>query len=244
MMNNSMRPIFFVAVFLVLLVTIFTYGRPIWVPVYHKIVGKQTVEDVLKKYGAAARSRLKPFFKTNRVTYPPKEITMLAIKDQSLLELWAETETGPKLVRSYSIKALSGTLGPKLKEGDRQVPEGLYKIVGLNPNSAYHLSLKLNYPNEFDQKHAAEENRLNPGSNIFIHGKEVSIGCLAMGDTAIEELFVLAADVGKSNMTVAIAPHDPRIESLSVNIPPAWRMTLYKNLNQFFQKYQYSIHPS
>ncbi len=243
-MKKILRSILLIATCMVLLFAVFTYGRPIWVPVVHKIVGKKTVEDALKRYGAGARSRLRPFFKTNKVSYPPEKITMLFIKNQSLMELWAENETRSKLIRSYSVKAWSGKLGPKLQEGDRQVPEGIYKIVGLNPNSAYHLSLKLNYPNDFDQKHAKEENRLHPGSNIFIHGKAVSIGCLAMGDTAMEELFVLAADVGKSNITVAIAPHDPRLEPLSLNLPPAWKGTLYKNLNEFFRKYRYSIQSS
>jgi hypothetical protein len=107
----------------------------------------------------------------------------------------------------------------------------LYRIEGLNPNSTYHLSLKLNYPNDFDLKHAAIEGRSNPGSNIFIHGKAVSIGCLAMGDATIEELFVLAADVGKDNISVGIAPSDPRSTSLSTSAEPEWVSVLYQRLN-------------
>ena len=77
--------------------------------------------------------------------------------------------------------------------------------------------MKLNYPNEFDLAHAKIEGRTKPGSNIFIHGKAVSIGCLAMGDKTIEELFILANDVGINNITVVISPLDPRVNILKYN---------------------------
>ena len=128
-------------------------------------------------------------------------------------------------------------LGPKLQEGDRQVPEGIYQLEYLNPNSSYHLSLKINYPNAFDLKHAMLEGRDEPGSNIFIHGKAVSIGCLAMGDRAIEEIFVLVAKTGRNNVTVAIAPSDPRKNSLENTTNQAWISQLYQELSAFFTKY-------
>ncbi len=130
------------AAFLVMAMTMFFFGRSTWVPMYHKFVGKQTVADVLEKYGEPARSRLIPFFEVASVAYPPKRIALLGIKDAAVLELWAETSEGPTFIRSYPIKALSGTPGPKLTEGDRQVPEGVYKIEGLNPNSSYHLDAR------------------------------------------------------------------------------------------------------
>jgi murein L,D-transpeptidase YafK len=91
------------------------------------------------------------------------------------------------------------------------------------------LSMKINYPNEFDLFHAWEEGRADPGSDIFIHGKAASIGCLAMGDEAIEELFVLTAQVGTENVKVVIAPHDPRVyplEAVSAELPE-WTSALY-----------------
>ena len=91
----------------------------------------------------------------------------------------------------YPIQGASGDIGPKLIEGDRQVPEGLYEIIGFNPNSSYHISMQLNYPNDFDLKHASAEGRDHSGNNIFIHGKDESIGCLAMGDAAIDFLLVV-----------------------------------------------------
>ena len=142
-----------------------------------------------------------------------------------------------QFIRDYSIQAASGVSGPKLRQGDRQVPEGVYRIAGLNPNSHYHLSMKLNYPNEFDLYHADQEGRFDPGGDIFIHGKAVSIGCLAMGDEAIEELFVLAAQVGKENVKVVIAPRDPRTLPLDTDTEgmPEWAGELYDQISSELQ---------
>jgi len=215
------------------------YGRSLWVPVYQDMTGsKQTVEGVLADYGGPARARLEPYFQAAGVAYPPPKIALLGIKDSATLELWAQTPAGWAFIRTYPIKALSGTAGPKRLEGDRQVPEGLYSIAGLNPNSAFHLSMKLNYPNAFDLQHAAAEQRHQPGSNIFIHGKAQSVGCLAMGDEAIEELFVLAATIGKTNIAVAIAPSDPRLKPLPNHAQPPWVAELYQHLTGYFRQFR------
>jgi len=219
-------------------VGMYLYGRALWAPVYQKLAGKRTVAEVVDAYGDAARERMRPYFQAADVSYPPAAVAFLALKDSAILEVWAETEQGPRFIHEYRIRALSGHSGPKLREGDRQVPEGLYRIEWMNPNSAYHLSMKLNYPNAFDLKHAAAEGRTQPGSNIFIHGKALSIGCLAMGDSAIEELFVLAADMGRENIRVAIAPRDPRADSLSTAVEPGWVVELYDELNRHFGRYR------
>jgi hypothetical protein len=216
----------------------YVYGRSLWVPMYQKYAGKRSLSDVVATYGPSARDRLRPYFSAAGIPYPPASAALLGVKDSALLELWASSDQGPTFIRRYPIKALSGVSGPKRAEGDRQVPEGLYKIEGLNPNSSYHLSMKLNYPNPFDREHAKTEGRHHPGSNIFIHGKAVSIGCLAMGDTAIEELFILAADIGPANIGVAIAPSDPRLASLPTDLQPAWVGRLYAQLNTHFSQYQ------
>jgi hypothetical protein len=70
--------------------------------------------------------------------------------------------------------------------------------------------------------------RTNLGSDIFVHGKAISVGCLAMGDEAIEELFVLTSDVGRENVRVVIAPSDPRTHELSVPSSPVWVADLYQ----------------
>jgi len=228
-----------VAALLLGLTGFYANGRSLWVPVVKNIRGTLTVADVVSRYGDMARERLTKHFDTAGVSYPPNDVTLLAIKDSATLELWVGPTEKPIHIRDFSIRALSGISGPKLREGDRQVPEGLYKISGLNPNSSYHLSMKLNYPNEFDLIHAQKEGRQHPGTNIFIHGKAVSIGCLAMGDEAIEELFVLAADIGRHNIKVAIAPTDPRKSALVPIESLPWTEQLYNELTTTFSQFNH-----
>lgn len=113
-------------------------------------------------------------------------------------------------VKTYRFTASSGKLGPKLREGDRQIPEGVYGIEYLNPNSRYYLSMKITYPNSFDRQMGAKDGRDNLGGDIFIHGKSITIGCIPVGDEAIEELFYLVAKTGKENVRVIISPYDMR----------------------------------
>ena len=170
-----------------------------------------TTEERLQQYGASARARLAPFFAKQNVSYPPAELIFVGLKAEKILEVYARTGTNDfKFIRSFPVLAASGVAGPKLKEGDKQVPEGVYPIEWLNPNSSYHLSMRIGYPNAFDRAQAAKEGRTKLGGDIMIHGKAKSVGCLAMGDEAAEELFVLAADTGIQNITVILAPVDFR----------------------------------
>jgi murein L,D-transpeptidase YafK len=134
-------------------------------------------------------------------SYPPKTLFIRAFKQEKELEIWAGTRK-LRLIKTYPILAASGVLGPKLQRGDRQVPEGWYYINRFNPRSRFHLSLGLNYPNEADRIRSAGR---DPGDDIFIHGSNKSIGCLAMGDPAIEEIYELAQDM-KSRIQVLILP--------------------------------------
>lgn len=219
------------------LVAFYFFGRGIWFPMYVDMIGKRTVTDVIAEYGVAAEEKLTDAFVSAGVSFPPQEIALLAIKEDKTLELWARQGERWSFVKNYQVLAASGKSGPKLREGDKQVPEGVYKIVGLNPNSSYHLSMKLNYPNAFDLAWAQKEGRTSPGSDIFIHGKSVSIGCLAVGDSAIEELFYLVHKVGKDNSMVIIAPQDPRVQTL---VPPegapVWVDELYREIKAAFMR--------
>lgn len=197
--------------------------------------GSKTVEDRLAEHGDAARERLRDAFRRAGVSYPPKRLCLVGLKHERLLEVWGAGEGGPwKHLLSYPIQAASGALGPKLAEGDLQVPEGLYKIESLNPNSSYHLSLRVNYPNAFDREKGALDGRKRLGSDIMIHGKAVSAGCLAMGDRAIEELFVLAADIGVGAITVILSPLDFRKRELPAFRPPTppWTPELYAQIRR------------
>ena len=199
-----------------------------------KLPSQWTVKDILQSYSAYATRKLTTYFAKSKVSYPPREVIFIALKQEMKLELWARDSGEFRFIRDYHIKAASGVAGPKLRQGDRQVPEGIYHITKLDPNSHYHLSMKLNYPNEFDLLHARHEGRANPGSNILIHGKAASIGCLAMGDEAIEELFVLTTQVGAENIKVVIAPHDPRTYPLNADSEkdPEWIPELYSAISR------------
>lgn len=219
------------------MILIYQYGRSLWYPLAMKVMDKQTVETVISKYSDQTRNKLSPLFEKEGILYPPKHLALIAFKDSSILEIWGANEDKVfKKITEYPVLAASGKLGPKLVEGDRQVPEGIYKVVGFNPNSSYHVSMKLNYPNEFDLKHAESEGRDSPGSNIFIHGKAASIGCLAMGDPAIEDLFTLVYKTGRSNTQVIISPTDPGLSDLMVPAgAPVWTKDLYAQIESSYR---------
>ena len=135
------------------------------------------------------------------------KLRILVFKNEQSVEVHAP---GWGVPRIYPMTAFSGTLGPKLQEGDRQIPEGIYGIGYLNPNSSYYLSLKVTYPNISDRARAKVDGRTNLGGDIMIHGKAVTIGCVPVGDDAIEDIFYLASAVGIKNISVVIAPYDMR----------------------------------
>jgi murein L,D-transpeptidase YafK len=196
-------------------------------------INAATIEDRLEQYGLAARARLAPHFTNASIAYPPSGLVFIGLKEEKVLQVYAKSGTNNyTFVREYPIQAASGIAGPKLREGDKQVPEGIYAIELLNPNSSYHLSMRIGYPNTFDREQAAKEGRTKLGGDIMIHGKAKSIGCLAMGDEAAEELFVLAADTKIENMAVIIAPVDFRAgKTLPENAKlPSWTESLYPEI--------------
>jgi len=196
-------------------------------------LGERTVQDVLDLYGPAAEQRLVPYFHRAGVLYPPAALALLGFKAEKRLEVWAGHQGAWAFIRAYGIEATSGTAGPKLREGDYQVPEGMYAIGALNPNSQFHLSLRLDYPNTVDRQQAALEGREQLGGDIFLHGKDVSAGCLAMGDAAIEELFVLVVRTGIERVAVLLAPYDFRQHAVERDSSrPAWVEALYGEIHR------------
>jgi len=138
------------------------------------------------------------------VDYPPRQLFLRAFKHESEVEAWGSDRDEPmKLIKTWPLTARSGVLGPKRREGDRQIPEGCYRVVIFNPKSNFHLSLGLDYPNAADLVHSDKE---KPGFDIYIHGSDRSIGCLAVGDDMIEELYLLAEDF-RSAHRIAIPVH-------------------------------------
>jgi L,D-transpeptidase-like protein len=195
---------------------------------------KYSIEDRLRQFGTSATQRLEPHFLAARTAFPPHRSALIAFKDQCRLELHAACNDAPwRLVRAYRILAASGKLGPKLQEGDRQVPEGVYRITLLNANSKFHVSLRLDYPNALDREMALADGRTDLGCDIMIHGRSASIGCLAVGDAAAEELFTLAAAVKPENITVIIAPSDLRTSPAAIAPGmPSWTSRLYAELRE------------
>jgi len=118
-------------------------------------------------------------------------VFLRAFKEERILELWLRKRENGKfeLFRTYPIAAASGDLGPKIKEGDGQVPEGFYHVPpgAMNSNSIYHLAFNIGFPNAHDRSLG------RTGSFIMVHGGSVSIGCLAMTDAKIEEIYSLCA---------------------------------------------------
>lgn len=112
-----------------------------------------------------------------------------AFKEERILEMFVYRADHKRFIlfKRYPIAAASGLLGPKLKEGDKQVPEGFYSVSrsAMNPNSKYHLAFNIGYPNAYDCAHGCT------GAFIMVHGGQKSIGCLAMIDPAIEEIYSL-----------------------------------------------------
>lgn len=144
----------------------------------------------------------------NKIGEASFDLYLRAFKEEGELELWAKRKNSEQyqLMRSYVICARSGGIGPKRKQGDKQVPEGFYHIDRFNPVSNFHLSLGVNYPNRSDLQRS---DKTSPGGDIFIHGDCVTIGCLPITDDKIEELYLLcveAKDRGTGNIPVTFFP--------------------------------------
>jgi len=158
-------------------------------------------------------------------------------KEERQLEVWLQQNQTYQLFKTYPICNHSGDLGPKLKEGDHQSPEGFYTVSksAMNPNSSYHLSFNLGFPNAYDQSH----NRT--GSFLMIHGDCVSVGCYAMTDAGIEEIYLLveaAQNAGQESVPVHAFPFkmtEPRLAAEAANKWHPYWSNLKTGYDQFEQ---------
>jgi murein L,D-transpeptidase YafK len=158
-------------------------------------------------------------------------------KREHLLELWMKADDGRfQLFRSYEICRYSGQLGPKLAEGDRQAPEGFYRVARkqLNPNSRHHLAFNIGFPNALDKELG------RTGSALMVHGGCTSVGCYAMTDAQIDEIYAVveaALDRGQREVDVSIFPFRMteaalQATALSANSP------FWQNLKQGFDLFE------
>ncbi|MBX7117129.1 MAG: L,D-transpeptidase family protein [Myxococcaceae bacterium] len=168
-------------------------------------------EDRVAKARERSLQRVKDAFASAGVTYPPQELHLRAFKKEKVIEVWAGKRGEPlHHVKDFLVCAASGELGPKRKQGDFQVPEGLYEISRFNPQSAFHLSMKVDYPNAADRVLGSPGDL---GGDIYIHGNCASVGCLAIEDAPIEELYVMAQDTTTRPITVHIFPSRKVVEA-------------------------------
>ncbi|WP_083841592.1 murein L,D-transpeptidase family protein [Pseudovibrio sp. FO-BEG1] len=163
-------------------------------------------------------------------------VFLRVFKEESRLEAWVRSGKTYQPYKSWEICKYSGDLGPKLKEGDGQSPEGFYNVSArqLNPNSRYHLSFNLGFPNAFDQSLS------RTGSYLMIHGNCLSIGCYAMTNQHIEEIYLLveaALQSGQDTVPVHIFPFEMTEENLSKHSSSKWH-PFWRNLKQGYDLFE------
>lgn len=137
--------------------------------------------------------QIESLFDSLGVEYPPENLLITVYKKEQILQLWVKPQRQEEFLkaREYRFTAFSGKLGPKRRQGDLQIPEGFYHITRFNSRSQFHLSLKINYPNTSDRI-LGDKGR--SGGDILIHGEAVTIGCIPIGNEAIEELYLICFD--------------------------------------------------
>lgn len=198
-----------------------------------KSFARRTVAEVIEHYGPEADAAWRRRAADADLSWPLATVTLVFLKEEKTLEIWGhDAKGGMARLVTYPVLGASGGPGPKLREGDKQVPEGVYGVEGLNPNSRFHLSIKIDYPNTADQRQAYIDGRDKLGGDIFIHGGSASAGCIAIGNSAIEELFVLVAGLDLAGIKVLLCPNDLRSAPPVTPNPPLWLRDRYDQLHR------------
>jgi murein L,D-transpeptidase YafK len=197
----------------------------------------------VQKSWSNKNSSIKKLLTNKNISIDKLQIFIRAFKTEDKVEVWGKNKTDPKfvLLKTYEVCAKSGVLGPKMKQGDRQVPEGVYTINRFNPTSTYYLSLGLNYPNASDKKRSKAKDL---GGDIFIHGKCVTVGCIPLTDEWIEEVYmlaVLAKNSGQKDIFVHIFPFQMTEKNWRIAIHTEIGKTqqiFWENLKMVFSYFQ------
>ncbi len=161
------------------------------------------------------------------------------LKKEKRLEFFIKKSKKFKLFKTYPICYFSGNLGPKEKEGDRQSPEGFYfvKPSQLNPWSSYHLSFNIGFPNKYDREHG------RTGKYLMVHGSCVSIGCYAMTDGIIEEIYTLINEAfkqGQPYFKIHIFPF--KMKNISKYKKNKW-FSFWQNLKEGYDYFEHNQVP-
>ena len=173
---------------------------------------------------------------------PGDAMVVRIFKEESTLEVWKRTGSGQyRLLKTYAICAYSGGLGPKIKEGDRQSPEGFYTITPglLNPKSNYYLAFNTGFPNKFDRSWGRS------GSDLMVHGDCSSRGCYAMTDEGISEIYGLARETfkgGNSSFQLQIFPFRMTAANLARHAGDA-NMSFWKNIKDGYDLFELNKAP-
>ncbi len=169
------------------------------------------------------------------------KIFIRIFKTENVLELWMQRGQRYTLVKTYKICKWSGKVGPKQKTGDRQAPEGFYsiKMGQMNPNSKYHLAFNLGYPNKFDRAFK------RTGSYLMVHGDCKSIGCYAMTDPAIEEIYgLMQSAFQKGQKTIPVHAFPFRMTAANIDKYSNHRWTdFWWNLKQGYDVFEATLTP-
>ncbi|MDP4823285.1 MAG: murein L,D-transpeptidase [Aestuariivirgaceae bacterium] len=158
-------------------------------------------------------------------------------KLEAQMEVWLGRPDGTyQLFRTYDICNYSGDLGPKIKEGDKQAPEGYYIVTSkmMNPNSKYYLSFNIGFPNKYDRANG------RTGSALMVHGGCLSKGCYAITDEVIQELYILAREAfnkGQRNFPLHAYPFKLTDENLAIHKDSQWR-SFWANLKVGFDMFE------
>ena len=163
-------------------------------------------------------------------------------KQESELEIWKQKDDGFfHLLKTYPICNWSGKLGPKLKQGDKQAPEGFYRVSKgqMNPNSRYHLSFNLGYPNAYDRSFK------RTGANLMVHGDCSSAGCYAMTDALVEEIYAFAReafDGGQQTFDVHAYPFRMTSKNMEKNKRNRW-FRFWRDLKRGYDEFEMTRMP-
>jgi murein L,D-transpeptidase YafK len=187
-------------------------------------------------------AEVKGLFAEAGVAFPPSELYLRAFKTDRELEVWAAGQRGERmeLIATYGICALSGTLGRKRREGDQQVPEGFYAISYFWPDESFHLAAKVSYPNPFDRA----QNGPNAGGDIMIHGGCASIGCIALSDERIEEIWVMGEPLRRNGTPIEVHIFPARdIPALLADPQLAEHHAFWRTLDQGLERFDEARRP-
>lgn len=185
---------------------------------------------------AEKQARLLTDLKVKGISESNLKVYLRAFKEERKLEAWVSNGGPYSLLRTYNFCNSSGTLGPKRRQGDGQIPEGLYTLDYYNPSSSYMLSLRVSYPNSSDQQRKTGS---STGGDIFIHGGCATIGCIPITDDKIKELYTLAVlgrDAQSTFVPIHIFPFKMTIENM--NSHGSTHKTFWNELLPFYTSFE------